>query len=193
MCGVACQGRDADGRNQIRPANRARRIRDFQNRDRRQCGLCHLGGPCDQWLETGDATVTLDLTPDRDLADVTARLAKPRGKNSLGNHLRKTLGLDATKTALIFETTPRETLNDPAKLASAIKALPLKITKPRPIDEAISTAGGVAWEELDENFQLKNRPGTYCLGEMVDWEAPTGGYLLTACLMLNTTYEGNLI
>jgi uncharacterized flavoprotein (TIGR03862 family) len=136
----------------------------------------------DQWLETGDATVTLDLTPDRDLADVTARLNKPRGKNSLGNHLRKTLGLDATKTALIFETTPRETLNDPAKLASAIKALPLKITKPRPIDEAISTAGGVAWEELDETFQLKKRPGTYCVGEMVDWEAPTGGYLLTGCI-----------
>ena len=135
----------------------------------------------DQWLETGDATVTLDLTPDRDLADVTARLNKPRGKNSLGNHLRKTLGLDATKTALIFEVTPRETLNDPAKLATAIKTLPLKITKPRPIDEAISTAGGVAWEELDETFQLKKRPGTYCVGEMVDWEAPTGGYLLSAC------------
>ena len=136
----------------------------------------------DQWLETGTATLTLDLTPDRTLEDVTARLTKPRGKNSLGNHLRKTLGLDATKTALIFEATPRETLNNPAKLASAIKTLPIKITKPRPIDEAISTAGGVAWEELDETFQLKKRPGTYCLGEMVDWEAPTGGYLLTGCL-----------
>ncbi|MEQ9564714.1 MAG: TIGR03862 family flavoprotein [Pseudomonadales bacterium] len=135
----------------------------------------------DQWLETGDATVMLDLTPDRDLTDVTTRLAKPRGKNSLGNHLRKTLGLDATKTALIFEVTPRDILNDPAKLAMAIKDLPLKITKPRPIDEAISTAGGVAWEELDENFQLIKRPGTYCLGEMVDWEAPTGGYLLSGC------------
>ncbi|MBX2831117.1 MAG: TIGR03862 family flavoprotein [Rhodospirillales bacterium] len=136
----------------------------------------------DQWLETGDATVMLDLTPDRDLTDVTTRLSKPRGKNSLGNHLRKTLGLDATKTALVFEVTPRDILNDPAKLAMAIKDLPLKITKPRPLDEAISTAGGVAWEELDDTFQLKKRPGTYCLGEMVDWEAPTGGYLLTGCL-----------
>lgn len=137
----------------------------------------------DQWLESGTATVTLDLTPDRTLEDVTTRLAKPRGKNSLGNHLRKSLGLDATKTALIFEVTSRETLNDPTKLAPAIKSLPLKITKPRPIDEAISTAGGVAWEELDETFQLKKRPGTYCVGEMLDWEAPTGGYLLSGCLM----------
>ena len=136
----------------------------------------------DQWLQTGSATVPLDLSPDRDLADVTARLAKPRGKNSLGNHLRKTLGLDATKTALVFEFTPRETLNDPTKLAETIKALNIPITRPRPLDEAISTAGGVAWEELDENFQLIKRPGTYCLGEMVDWEAPTGGYLLSGCL-----------
>lgn len=136
----------------------------------------------DQWLETGTGTVMLDLCPDRDLTDVTTRLSKPRGKNSMGNHLRKTLGLDATKTALIFEVTPRDILNDPAKLAMAIKDLPLRITKPRPIDEAISTAGGVAWEELDETFRLIKRPGTYCLGEMVDWEAPTGGYLLSGCL-----------
>ncbi|MDP2697660.1 TIGR03862 family flavoprotein [Thalassospira sp.] len=139
----------------------------------------------DTWLATGTATITLDLIPDRDLADIATRLAKPRGKNSLGNHLRKTLGLDATKTALMFEKTPPETLNNPAKLATAIKALPIKITRPRPIDEAISTAGGVAWEELDENFQLLKRPGTYCVGEMVDWEAPTGGYLLTGCLALS--------
>ncbi|AUG53166.1 TIGR03862 family flavoprotein [Thalassospira marina] len=138
----------------------------------------------DQWLQTGSAILTLDLAPDRDLADVTARLAKPRGKNSLGNHLRKSLGLDATKTALLFEVTPRETLNDPAKLARTIKALPLPIARPRPLDEAISTAGGVAWEELDDNFQLIKRPGTYCLGEMVDWEAPTGGYLLSGCLTI---------
>ncbi|WP_417816197.1 TIGR03862 family flavoprotein [Thalassospira alkalitolerans] len=136
----------------------------------------------DQWLETGTATVMLDLAPDRDLTDVTARLAKPRGKNSMGNHLRKALGLDPTKIALIFEVTPRNILNDPAKLAMTIKDLPLKITKPRPLDEAISTAGGVAWEELDDTFQLKKRPGTYCLGEMLDWEAPTGGYLLSGCI-----------
>ncbi|MFH1803296.1 MAG: TIGR03862 family flavoprotein [Pseudomonadota bacterium] len=145
----------------------------------------------DTWLATGTATLTLDLIPDRDLADITTRLAKPRGKNALGNHLRKTLGLDATKTALIFEATPPETLNTPAKLAAAIKALPLKITRPRPIDEAISTAGGVAWEELDENFQLIKRPGTYCVGEMVDWEAPTGGYLLTGCLALSNMQKDN--
>lgn len=136
----------------------------------------------DQWLETGVGTLTLDLCPDRTLDDVTKRLSKPRGKNSMGNHLRKTLGLDATKTALVFEVTPRETLNDPTALATAIKNLKLQIKKPRPLDEAISTAGGVAWEELDENFQLIKRPGTYCLGEMVDWEAPTGGYLLSGCL-----------
>ncbi|KZD01395.1 MULTISPECIES: TIGR03862 family flavoprotein [unclassified Thalassospira] len=137
----------------------------------------------DQWLETGVGTLTLDLCPDRTLGDVTTRLSKPRGKNSLGNHLRKTLGLDATKTALIFEVTPRETLNDPAALATAIKNLKLQIKKPRPLDEAISTAGGVAWEELDDTFQLIKRPGTYCLGEMIDWEAPTGGYLLSGCFL----------
>lgn len=145
----------------------------------------------DQWLETGVGTLTLDLCPDRTLDDVTTRLAKPRGKNSLGNHLRKTLSLDATKTALIFEVTPRDIQNDPAKLAAAIKNLTLKIKKPRPIDEAISTAGGVAWEELDENFQLIKRPGTYCLGEMVDWEAPTGGYLLSGCLASSLSNNPN--
>jgi predicted flavoprotein YhiN len=100
--------------------------------------------------------------------------------------LRKALGLDATKIALIFEVTPREVLNDPAKLASTIKSLPLTIARPRPLDEAISTAGGVAWKELDDTFQLIKRPGTYCLGEMVDWEAPTGGYLLSGCFSMIT-------
>lgn len=127
------------------------------------------------------APLTLDLLPDRPVEDVTARLARPRGKASLANHLRRSLGLSPAKIALLRELA-RGDLTDPAATAAALKALPLPLTGPRPLDEAISTAGGVMREGLDETLMLRARPGTFVAGEMLDWDAPTGGYLLTACL-----------
>jgi predicted flavoprotein YhiN len=99
----------------------------------------------------------------------------------MSKHLHSQLGLDGVKAALLRELTPRETFDDPALLARAIKTLPLQLTRPRPLDEAISTAGGVAFEAMNERLMLKRLPGVFCAGEMLDWEAPTGGYLLTAC------------
>jgi predicted flavoprotein YhiN len=95
--------------------------------------------------------------------------------------LKKALGLDPLKIALLRELCPLSDLNDPARLATVIKALPLALERPRPLDEAISTAGGVAFESLDPGLMLHHKPGVFCCGEMLDWEAPTGGYLLTAC------------
>ncbi len=127
------------------------------------------------------AALTLDLIPDRSVADVEARLTRPRGKASLSNHLRKTLGLTPVKIALLRDCAP-DALGDPAATARALKALPLPLKGPRPIDEAISTAGGVAWDALDDGLMLKARPGLFCAGEMIDWDAPTGGWLITGCL-----------
>lgn len=129
----------------------------------------------------GVATVLIDLLPGKSVSDVQKALSKPRGSRSMSKHLHSQLGLDGVKAALLRELTPREAFDDPARLALTIKALPLKLIKPRPIDEAISTAGGVTFEALDERLMLKQLPGVFCAGEMLDWEAPTGGYLLTAC------------
>ncbi len=124
--------------------------------------------------------LAIDLMPDTKLKDVIAKLNRPRGKNSLSNHLRKTLGLKGVKAALLREAGPLpETFTG---LAERIKALPLALSGPTPMDEAISTAGGVTQTALDETLMLKSRTGVFCAGEMLDWEAPTGGYLLTACL-----------
>ena len=125
--------------------------------------------------------LTLDLLPGRTEADVAARLARPRGAASLANHLRRSLGLPPVKVALLRECAP-SSLGDPAAMARALKALPLPLAGPRPLAEAISTAGGVARDGLDPDLMLRARPGTFCAGEMLDWDAPTGGYLLTACL-----------
>jgi uncharacterized flavoprotein (TIGR03862 family) len=125
--------------------------------------------------------LTLDLVPDRAAADVAARLARPRRGASLGNHLRKTLGLPSVKIALLRECAPAS-LDDPGAMAAALKALPLRLAGPRPLDEAISTAGGVRAEAVTGDLMLRARPGVFVAGEMLDWEAPTGGYLLTACL-----------
>ncbi len=130
----------------------------------------------------GSATLRLDLLPDRSPDNIAERLAKPRGKDSLSNYLRKRLAIDGVKTLLLREALSAAELNEPAKLAAAVKALPIVLHRPRPIEEAISSAGGVAFEELDQNLMLRKLPGTFCAGEMLDWEAPTGGYLLTACL-----------
>ncbi len=127
------------------------------------------------------APLTVDLTPDRNVEDVTARLAKPRRKSSMTNHLRKSLKLDPAKIALLQEFT-RPLPHDPATLAALIKALPIRHQGPRPIDEAISTAGGLSFDALDAGLMIKALPGVFAAGEMLDWDAPTGGYLLTTCL-----------
>jgi uncharacterized flavoprotein (TIGR03862 family) len=135
----------------------------------------------EQVAERGEATLMLDLVPGYAELVLAERLAAPRGKHSIGDWLRRRAGLDAAKCALVFELTDKPTLADPLALAKQLKTLPLPLRAPRPVAEAISTAGGVRLEALDENQMLRARPGVFCAGEMLDWEAPTGGYLLTAC------------
>ncbi len=130
----------------------------------------------------GRTTITLDLLPDHVGERVRREVAHPRGSRSLGSHLKSRLGLEGAKIALLHELLPRETIADAARLATAIKALPITLSAPRPIAQAISTAGGVALESLDEHLMLRARPGVFCAGEMLDWEAPTGGYLLQASM-----------
>ena len=129
----------------------------------------------------GSCTVYLDLLPQRSEAALGSALSKPRGSNSMAKHLHRQAGLDGVKAALLREVTPAEHFTDPQRLAAAIKALPITLCQARPIEEAISSAGGVPFEALDDNLMLTQLPGTFCAGEMLDWEAPTGGYLLTAC------------
>ncbi|WP_455922199.1 TIGR03862 family flavoprotein [Pseudomonas putida] len=130
---------------------------------------------------TGQSTVYLDLLPNKAVDKVAAALNKPRGSRSMAKHLHSALGIDGVKAALLRELTDKATFDDPQALARAIKALPIVLVRPRPLDEAISTAGGVRFEGLDDGLMLKAVPGVFCAGEMLDWEAPTGGYLLTAC------------
>jgi uncharacterized flavoprotein (TIGR03862 family) len=127
------------------------------------------------------AALTLDLMPDWEVGKIAARLARPRGKTSLTNHLRKSLKLDKVQVALLQEFA-RPLPTDPQALARLIKAVPVQHAGLRPIDEAISTAGGVRFSALDQTLMLNALPGVFCAGEMLDWEAPTGGYLITACL-----------
>ena len=130
----------------------------------------------------GPATIELDLAPDKPLQRVIAEVAHPRGARSLSSHLQSRSGIKGVKMALLREILSAEQLNNPVKLANAIKSLPLTLVAPRPLDEAISSAGGVRFEALDDKLMLRELPGVFCAGEMLDWEAPTGGYLLTACL-----------
>ncbi|TXT29849.1 MAG: hypothetical protein FD131_2138 [Rhodocyclaceae bacterium] len=136
----------------------------------------------DALARDGSAVVYLDLAPGRSLEKLTADLSRPRGRDSLANHLRRHAGIEGVKAGLLREFCQAETMNQASSLAEAIKGLPLVVTATRPLDEAISTAGGVTFEGLDENLMLRRQPGVFCSGEMLDWEAPTGGYLLTACL-----------
>lgn len=129
----------------------------------------------------GSATVEVDLLPGKALGDVEKALSKPRGSRSMSKHLHSQLNLDGAKAALLRELAPASAFIQPALLAQALKALPLTLIKPRPLDEAISTAGGVPFEALDQRSMLTTLPGVFCAGEMLDWEAPTGGYLLTGC------------
>jgi len=126
------------------------------------------------------AELRLDLMPDLSAEEVAGRLLHPRGKTSLANHLRKTLGLTGARAALLNEW--GRPLPEGAALGALIKALPARLAGPRPMEEAISTAGGVTRAALDDGLMLRAAPGVFCAGEMLDWEAPTGGYLLTACL-----------
>lgn len=137
-------------------------------------------------VQTGQADITLDLLPQRSLEDLTQALAKGRGARSMANHLKEHAGLHGVKAALLREGLDAAQwaalIQDPAALAARIKAWPVQLVAPRPIDEAISTAGGVAFVGLDDGLMLTSLPGVFCAGEMVEWDAPTGGYLLTACL-----------
>ena len=130
----------------------------------------------------GETTLVLDLLPDHDTQRVRDEVVRPRGARSLSSHLQSRLGLKGVKMALLNEMLSRQEMNDPAALAAAIKALPIRLVSTRPLDEAISSAGGVMFEALDENLMIHEWPGVFCAGEMLDWEAPTGGYLLTVCL-----------
>nr|WP_298148268.1 TIGR03862 family flavoprotein [uncultured Pseudomonas sp.] len=131
--------------------------------------------------QQGSATVYLDLLPQSSPAKLQAALSKPRGSHSMAKHLHRQVGIDGVKAALLRELATPAQINDTAQLATALKALPLTLVKTRPLDEAISSAGGVPFEALDAQLMLKQLPGLFCAGEMLDWEAPTGGYLLTAC------------
>lgn len=131
--------------------------------------------------QSGRCTVLLDCLPHKSLAQVQSSLEKPRGKKTLTKHLQVQLGLEGVKAALLRELAPPESFTDMPQLAQYIKALPLNLLRARPIAEAISTAGGVRADMLDTGLMLKHKPGVFCAGEMLDWDAPTGGYLLTAC------------
>ena len=130
----------------------------------------------------GHARLELDLLPDRSQDAITEALSQPRGSRSRSEHWRRRLGLSGVKAGLLHEILPRESWDDSATLARTLKALPLRLTATRPIDEAISTAGGVSFDAVDERLMLRAAPGSFVAGEMLDWEAPTGGYLLTASI-----------
>ncbi|MEN9539218.1 MAG: hypothetical protein RLZZ126_1453 [Pseudomonadota bacterium] len=136
----------------------------------------------DTIAQQGSAAFELDLLPDVPHDKVLADVRHPRGSRSLTSHLKSRLGLDGIKTAVLFEVLGKVGMQDPARLGAAVKALPMVLARPRPVVEAISTAGGVRLEDLNAQLMVNSLPGVFCAGEMLDWEAPTGGYLLTACL-----------
>jgi len=129
----------------------------------------------------GRAVLFLDLAPGSTQEKLTASLSRPRGSRSMSSHIERTMGLKGVKVGLLHEFVSKEDFKDPVKLTAAIKHLPVPLLRPRPLDEAISSAGGVTFDSLDAHLMLKAMPGVFCAGEMLDWEAPTGGYLLTAC------------
>lgn len=135
----------------------------------------------DTLARDGAVTLHLDLAPGRDGERLMRDLAKPRNGRSLGEHLRRQAGIEGAKAALLFEVLDKAELQDMARVAATLKRLPLTLRSARPIAEAISSAGGVRLEALDSRSMLHALPGVFCAGEMLDWEAPTGGYLLTAC------------
>jgi predicted flavoprotein YhiN len=130
----------------------------------------------------GTATLRLDLSPDRDVKRLIKDLSQPKGKRTMATHLERRAGIAGVKAGLLREIVPKEEFADPVRVAAAIKSLPVRLLSARPLAEAISTGGGVAFKALDARLMLRSLPGVFCAGEMLDWEAPTGGYLLTACL-----------
>ena len=130
----------------------------------------------------GTATLYLDLAPGKSLERIHVELAHPRGSRSLSSHLQSRAGIIGIKAALLREVLGNERMHDMTQLAAAVKSLPLQLVATRPIDEAISSAGGVRFDAMDDHLMLRALPGVFCAGEMLDWEAPTGGYLLTACM-----------
>lgn len=142
-----------------------------------------LSAPIRDRIETdGPVVLSLDLCPDRTEDRLKEALERPRGKKSVATHLKRATGLTGVKAGLLRECLPKDIFDNPGNLAVSIKALPVTLRRTRPIDEAISTAGGVSFDALDDGLMIKDQPGHFCAGEMIDWEAPTGGYLLTACL-----------
>lgn len=135
----------------------------------------------DEITVNDSATFELDLLPAFSAEKVLQEVRHPRGARSLSNHLKGRLGLDGVKAGLLYEVLSKEAMQDPEQLARAIKGLPITVVAARPMDEVISTAGGVTWSAMDAHLMCKALPGVFCAGEMIDWEAPTGGYLLTAC------------
>ena len=135
----------------------------------------------DEIEASGKAIIHLDLAPAFSQKQITEKLSKPRGSRSMASHLEKTIGIKGVKAGLLHEFLPKEIFANAEKLSAAIKDLCVPLISPRPIAEAISSAGGIKFEELDSHLMLKELPSVFCAGEMLDWEAPTGGYLLTAC------------
>ncbi len=135
----------------------------------------------DEIENTGSASIHLDMAPDWSHERLADRLSHPRGSRSISSHLEKAVGIKSVKAGLLWEFLPRSLFEDPHKLAAAIKNLRVPLVAPRPLEEAISSAGGVTFESLEKNLMLRATPGVFCAGEMLDWEAPTGGYLITAC------------
>ncbi len=141
----------------------------------------------DTLAANGEATLYLDLAPGRSLERLVTELARPRGSRSMASHVQGQTGLKGVKAGLLRECLAGADFADPARLAAGIKALPLRLAAARPLDEAISSAGGVEFDALDARLMLRALPGVFCAGEMLDWEAPTGGYLLTACFATGLT------
>jgi len=135
----------------------------------------------------GKAAIELDMAPDRSVEWLIGKLSRPRGSRSWSSHMERVIGIRGVKAGLLGEFVPKEDFANPEKLAQVIKHLQIPLLAPRPLDEAISSAGGVTFESLDEHLMLRARPGVFCAGEMLDWEAPTGGYLLTACFSSGST------
>jgi uncharacterized flavoprotein (TIGR03862 family) len=146
-------------------------------------GVYALSAPLREAIATsGEALLHLDLRPDMSATALAARLAAPRGKQSLATFLRKTIALAPAGVGLLYERSPsRPTTMPPDALAARIKAVPIRLSGMAPLASAISTAGGISLDEIDVHFMLVRRPGVFVAGEMLDWEAPTGGYLLQAC------------
>ena len=132
-------------------------------------------------IEAADGRCAVDLAPDRSISTLARALERPAGKASLSNWLRKRTGLEPAKIGLLREAGP---LPGGAELAARLKACPLTLSGKRPIEEAISSAGGVASDAIDERLMLRAAPGIFCAGEMTDWDAPTGGWLLNGCIAM---------